>query len=74
MVDYRKFLPEPPTECRDSDLFRLLSELHFVRWHPDHEERRDEIRDQLKTESILSRAELAIADPYERLPNMPGNY
>ena len=71
-MDYRKFLPEPPNECRDPDLFRLLNEFHFVRWHPDYEERHDEIRNQIKTESILSRAELAVEDPYERLRQYAG--
>ena len=72
ILDYRKFLPEPPNEFRDPDLFRLLNEFHFVRWHPDYEERHDEIRNQIKTESILSRAELAVEDPYERLRQYAG--
>ncbi len=71
-MDYRKFLPEPPSECRDPDLFRLLNEFHFVRWHPDYEDRRDELRNQIKMESILSRAELAIEDPYECLRRYAG--
>ena len=72
IVDYRKFLFQPPSECRDPDLFRLLNEFHFVRWHPDYEERRSEIRDQITTESILSRAERSVEDPYERLRQYAG--
>ncbi|MCA9135661.1 MAG: HEAT repeat domain-containing protein [Planctomycetales bacterium] len=53
-------------------MFRLLNEFHFVRWHADYGDRRDEIRVQLKTESILSRAELAVKDPYERLRQYAG--
>lgn len=72
IVDYRKFLPEPPSECRDPDLFRLLNEFHFVRWHPDYEARREEIRREIITEPILSRAEAAVEDPYERLRQYAG--
>lgn len=67
MVDYLRFLPDPPEECRDPALFRLLNEFHFVRWHPDCEARREELRRQIFDEAILRRAETGTADPYERL-------
>jgi len=67
MVDYLRSLPDPPEECRDPALFRLLNEFHFVRWHPECESRRDELRRELFHEAILRRAETGTADPYERL-------
>lgn len=67
MVDYLRFLPDPPDECRDPELFRMLNEFHFVRWHPDHEARRDELHREIVDEAILQRAESGTADPCERL-------
>lgn len=67
MVDYLRFLPDPPEECRDPALFRLLNEFHFVRWHPDCEARREELRREIFDKAILGRAEIGTADPYERL-------
>lgn len=67
MVDYLRFLPDPPEECRDPALFRMLNEFHFVRWHPDLEARRDEMKREIFEESILRRAESGTADPCERL-------
>jgi HEAT repeats len=72
IVDYRKFLPHPPSECRDPELFRLLNEFRFVRWHPDYEKRCDEIHKQITTQHMLLRAELAVEDPYERLRQYAG--
>lgn len=70
---YPDFLPQPPPECRDPDLFRLLNEYHFVRWHPDHETRHEELRDQITSESIVSRAELAVMDLSESLRSYAGD-
>ena len=67
MIDYLPFLPDPPEECRDPTLFRLLSEFHFVQWHPECAARRDELQREIFAEAILRRAEAATADPYERL-------
>lgn len=66
-MDYHQFLPDPPEECCDPDLFRILNEFHFVRWHPDYKARRDEVWKQITSASIIARAEIALADPYERL-------
>lgn len=67
MVDYLSFLPEPPEECRDAALFRMLNEYHFVRWHPDCAARRDELQREIFADDVLRRAESGTADPYERL-------
>lgn len=67
MVDYLCFLPDPPEECRDPTLFRMLNEFHFVRWHPEHEARRDELQREILGEAIIRRAESGVSDPYERL-------
>ena len=72
MVDYLQFLPDPPAECRDPELFRMLNEFHFVRWHPDCEARRDELRQEVFQDAVLRRAETGTGDPYERLRHYCG--
>jgi hypothetical protein len=67
MIDYLRFLPDPSDECHDPELFRMLNEFHFVRWHPDHEARRDDLRREIFSEAVLQRAETGTADPCERL-------
>jgi hypothetical protein len=67
MVDYLRFLPDPPEECRDPTLFRMLNEFHFVRWHPDCQARREELQREIFAEAILRRAEAGTTDPYDRL-------
>jgi HEAT repeats len=71
-LDYKKFLPKPPPECRDPELFQLLNEYHFVRWHPDCVSQRELLLKQISSPSILARAEIAIEDPYERLRQYAG--
>jgi HEAT repeat protein len=71
-MDYRQFLPHPPQECCDPELFRLLNEFHFVRWNPDHQARRDEVWKLITSTSIIARAEKALDDPYERLRQYSG--
>lgn len=71
-MDYKKFLPKPPPECRDPELFQLLSEYHFVRWHPDCVSQREPLLKQISNSSILARAEVATEDPYERLRQYAG--
>jgi hypothetical protein len=66
-MDYLNFLPEPPEECRDPDLFRMLNEFHFVRWHPDYAARKDELKRDLSSASILERAKVGTSDPSDRL-------
>lgn len=66
-MDYRQFLPEAPENCRDPDLFRRLNEFHFVRWHPDHEVRREELKRELFSVAMLARAELGTTDPAPEL-------
>ena len=71
-MDYKKFLPKPPPECRDPELFELLNEYHFVRWHPDCVSQREPLLEQILSPSILARAETAVEDPYERLRQYAG--
>jgi hypothetical protein len=71
-LDYKKFLPKPPPECRDPELFGLLNEYHFVRWHPDCVSQRESLLGQILSPSILARAEIAVEDPYERLRQYAG--
>lgn len=65
-------LPDPPPDCRDPELFSLLCRYEFYRWHPDHVEDAQSLRNTLL--HMLERMANALDDPNSLLRWRSGRF